>query len=160
MIDSLLVCVSPADHMYIEEYIEEDEEPPLLLSSCPSHGEHVCLCRDKMACTSGMKPSSALVCSPPLTHDLHVCVCVCLPGARLWWDCRGAVSVGGRVCVSAMPCGRRAHQGETINWNKVIYITRAQFAFRTSLAICSYWELCGFLSEILLFTSLNAFKFI
>lgn len=24
--------------MYIEEYIEEDEEPPLLLYSCPSHG--------------------------------------------------------------------------------------------------------------------------
>lgn len=32
--------------MNIEEYIEEDEEPPLLLSSCPSHGKsvHVRLC--------------------------------------------------------------------------------------------------------------------
>lgn len=25
--------------MNIEEYIEEDEEPPLLLSPCPSHGK-------------------------------------------------------------------------------------------------------------------------
>lgn len=38
------VSASPADHMYIEEYIEEDEEPPLLLSSRPSHGKYVCLC--------------------------------------------------------------------------------------------------------------------
>lgn len=30
--------------MYIEEYIEEDEEPPLLLSSRPSHGEYVHVC--------------------------------------------------------------------------------------------------------------------
>lgn len=30
--------------MYIEEYIEEDEEPPLLLSSCPSHGKFFYVC--------------------------------------------------------------------------------------------------------------------
>lgn len=30
--------------MNIEEYIEEDEEPPLLLSSCPSHGKYVHVC--------------------------------------------------------------------------------------------------------------------
>ncbi|CAB1422748.1 unnamed protein product [Pleuronectes platessa] len=32
------IFIHQADHMYIEEYIEEDEEPPLLLSSRPSHG--------------------------------------------------------------------------------------------------------------------------
>lgn len=30
--------------MNIEEYIEEDEEPPLLLSSRPSHGKYVQMC--------------------------------------------------------------------------------------------------------------------
>lgn len=32
-------CVSPAGLMCREEYIEEDEEPPLLLSSRPPHGK-------------------------------------------------------------------------------------------------------------------------
>ncbi|KAI9526313.1 hypothetical protein NQZ68_040564, partial [Dissostichus eleginoides] len=57
------------DHMNIEEYFEDDEEPPLLLSSCPSHG------------------------------------------VWLYWDCSSAVSVGGRMCVSAMPCRPGAFQG-------------------------------------------------
>lgn len=29
--------IHQADHMYREEYVEDDEEPPLLLYSCPSH---------------------------------------------------------------------------------------------------------------------------
>lgn len=29
--------------MYIDEYIEDDEEPPLLLCSCPSHSKCVYL---------------------------------------------------------------------------------------------------------------------
>jgi len=41
MIKTFFHCVSPADHMYIEEYIEEDEEPPLLLGSCPSCGKYI-----------------------------------------------------------------------------------------------------------------------
>ncbi|KAG7226006.1 hypothetical protein INR49_018614 [Caranx melampygus] len=86
-------------HMYIEEYIEEDEEPPLLLSSCPSHG------------------------------------------VWLWWDCSSAVSVGGRVCVSAVPCRRGAFQGlwadpksnrgsampNVPNWNVSIHCHRGSF---------------------------------
>ncbi|TKS81111.1 Tumor necrosis factor receptor superfamily member 19L [Collichthys lucidus] len=45
-------CTSE-DHMYIEEYIEEDEEPPLLLSSCPSHGKYACLCSDRVVLGCG-----------------------------------------------------------------------------------------------------------
>ncbi|KAK7883266.1 hypothetical protein WMY93_029440 [Mugilogobius chulae] len=44
--------IHQADHMYIEEYIEDDEEPPLLLYSCPSHG--VWLWR---GCSSAVSPS-------------------------------------------------------------------------------------------------------
>lgn len=40
-------------------------------------------------------------------------VCLCPKGVWLWWDCSSAVSVGGRVCVSAVPCWPGAFQGET-----------------------------------------------
>lgn len=39
LIFRIMTISSLTDHMYIEEYIEEDEEPPLLLYSCPSHGK-------------------------------------------------------------------------------------------------------------------------
>lgn len=58
------------DHMHIEEYIEEDEEPPLLLSSCPSRGKYAhalwALLYNKKRASTRMHTSS----------DSQVCFCV------------------------------------------------------------------------------------
>lgn len=96
------------DHMYIEEYIEEDEEPPLLLRSCPSHGKYVLLCACKTYDVCSFQGEGVI----DIEGIFNVCVCVCPPGVWLWWDCSSAVSVGGRVCVSAMPCWPGAFEGE------------------------------------------------
>lgn len=49
------------DHMHIEEYIEEDEEPPLLLSSHPPCGKYI----DMFAVCVHMCSLLTLVCVPP-----------------------------------------------------------------------------------------------
>lgn len=76
---------------------------------------------DRVVCTLWFSKCVHFYCKPPLTHELVcVCVCLCLPGVQLWRDCSSAVSVGGRVCVSAMPRWPGAFQGETIKLNKMI----------------------------------------
>lgn len=70
--------LSPPDHMYIEEYIEEDEEPPLLLSSRPSHGKYACLSSDRVPCTTQFKRLSALNYTANLLWLMSLCVCFCM----------------------------------------------------------------------------------
>lgn len=55
------------DHMYIDEYIEEDEEPPLLLSYCPPRGKYAhalwaLLCKKKSVSTRVRTSSDSRVC--------------------------------------------------------------------------------------------------
>lgn len=62
--------------MNIEEYIEEDEEPPLLLSPRPSHGKcfHT---------KSNIRVMISAFFSDLFTQSL-LCFCVCVAGVWLW----------------------------------------------------------------------------
>lgn len=77
------------DHMYIEEYVEEDEEPPLLLSSRPSHGKYTLLCVQKVG-----RLDLAGLCDPWWCSAGVFCRCLAVVGLQ-------RCSVGGRkgVCV-------------------------------------------------------------
>lgn len=101
--------------MNIVEYIEEDEEPPLQLSSCPSHGN--CMQKKKKVWCKLHELGRVHPILLKPSADPWACVCVCLAGVWLWGDCSSAVSVGGRMRVSAMPCWPGAFHGETTNWN-------------------------------------------
>ena len=59
-------------------------------------------------------------------------MCVCVPGVWLWGDCCGAVSVGGGLCVSAMPCWAAAHQGERL---LLLYLSLAPSYFSPSTSL-------------------------
>lgn len=94
---SSLSSLSSSDHMYIEEYIEEDEEPPLLLSSCPSHGKYACLCSGRAAWKSWLK--CVLTVKPHHHWFMSLCVrvssrCSAVVGLR---QC--SVGGGKGVCV-------------------------------------------------------------
>lgn len=85
-------CVSPAGLMCIEEYIEEDEEPPLLLGSCPPHG--------KQGASGVWENTVKLPASTDLWLSVRVCVCVRLQVVA----CGGTAAVQGGVWKDGLVC--------------------------------------------------------